>query len=114
MASKFAEKHCIACEGGLPPFSKEDAQELLNEEFRGWCLNEDGSEIQRTYHFKNYYETIAFVNMVAWLSHQENHHPDLEVSYSRCVIHYSTHAIGGLSENDFICAAKLEAWSGVI
>ncbi|HEY9150705.1 MAG TPA: 4a-hydroxytetrahydrobiopterin dehydratase, partial [Gammaproteobacteria bacterium] len=59
--------------------------------------------------FKNYYQTIAFVNALAWIANQEDHHPDLEVSYNRCTVHFSTHSIGGLSLNDFICAARLDA-----
>lgn len=58
--------------------------------------------------FKNYYQTMAFVNAVAWLSHREDHHPDLAVGYNHCLVVYMTHAIQGLSENDFICAAKID------
>jgi 4a-hydroxytetrahydrobiopterin dehydratase len=65
--------------------------------------------IRREFRFKNFYETMAFVNAVAWISHREDHHPDLDLGYNRCVVHYSTHAIGGLSENDFICAARVNA-----
>ncbi len=65
--------------------------------------------ISKTYHFKDYYQTIAFVNAVAWLSHREDHHPDLAVSYNKCQVEYSTHSVHGLSENDFICAAKVDA-----
>jgi 4a-hydroxytetrahydrobiopterin dehydratase len=68
-----------------------------------------GQAIRREFRFKNFYETMAFVNAVAWISHREDHHPDLELGYNRCVVHYSTHAIGGLSENDFICAARVDA-----
>ncbi|MEJ2509770.1 MAG: 4a-hydroxytetrahydrobiopterin dehydratase [Gammaproteobacteria bacterium] len=75
----------------------------------GWTLDNDGKVIYREYRFKNYYQTIAFVNALAWIAHQEDHHPDLEVGYNRCLVRYSTHAIGGLSENDFICAAKVNA-----
>lgn len=75
----------------------------------GWQL--DGDAIAKSYAFANYYETMAFVNATAWVSHHENHHPDLEVGYSQCSIRYSTHAIGGLSENDFSCAAKIDAWN---
>jgi len=67
------------------------------------------TQIRKTYRFKNYYETMAFVNAVVWVAHREDHHPDLEVGYNRCTVRYSTHAVGGLSENDFICAAKVEA-----
>jgi 4a-hydroxytetrahydrobiopterin dehydratase len=65
-------------------------------------------EIAKTYKFKNYYQTMAFVNATAWVSNTENHHPDMEVGYNKCRVRYSTHAIGGISENDFICAAKVE------
>ena len=74
---------------------------------KGWELA--GSEIRKTYAFKNYYETMAFVNAVAWIAHAADHHPDLEVGYNKCRVRYSTHSVGGLSENDFICAAKVEA-----
>src|SRR6185436_6752280 len=69
------------------------------------CMN----ELVKLYPFKNYYETMAFVNALAWISHREDHHPDLQVGYNKCRVEYSTHAIGGLSENDFICAAKADA-----
>jgi 4a-hydroxytetrahydrobiopterin dehydratase len=62
----------------------------------------------KTFRFKNYHQTMAFVNATAWISHQEDHHPDLAVSYGSCRVGYMTHAIGGLSENDFICAAKVD------
>ena len=73
----------------------------------GWQLR-DGV-ITKAYEFKNYYQTMAFVNAAAWISHREDHHPDMTVGYSKCRVDYSTHAIAGLSENDFICAAKLDA-----
>jgi 4a-hydroxytetrahydrobiopterin dehydratase len=73
----------------------------------GWELA--NNEISKTYKFKNYYETLAFVNATAWISHHEDHHPDLEVGYNKCRVRYSTHSVGGLSENDLICAAKVEA-----
>lgn len=61
-------------------------------------------EIVRQFDFKNYYQTMAFVNAVAWIAHRTNHHPDLEVGYNKCVVRYSTHSVGGLSEKDFECA----------
>jgi 4a-hydroxytetrahydrobiopterin dehydratase len=73
----------------------------------GWELI-DG-RISRRFEFRNYYQTMAFVNAVAWIAHRENHHPDMEISYKICTVQYSTHAVGGLSENDFICAAKVDA-----
>lgn len=104
-ARNLATKNCIPCEGGIPPMQQPDIDQLLH------TLNEwvqAGNEIHKTFHFKNYYETLAFVNATAWISHQEDHHPDLEVGYNQCRVRYSTHAIGGLSENDFICAAKID------
>ncbi|APZ42869.1 4a-hydroxytetrahydrobiopterin dehydratase [Acidihalobacter ferrooxydans] len=104
----LTQRHCIACEGGVQPLSREQAAALLRELHADWTLDADGREIAREFHFANYYETMAFVNAGAWISHQENHHPDLEVGYNRCRVRYSTHAIGGLSDNDFICAAKMD------
>ncbi len=69
----------------------------------------EGHEIRKTYSFKNYYETMAFVNAAAWVSHREDHHPDMSVHYNCCVVAYSTHDAGGITLNDFICAAKLDA-----
>lgn len=91
-----------------PALGRSQAQILLSE-IPGWELNDNATEISRTYKFKNYYETIAFVNALAWIVHGEDHHPDLEVGYNRCQIRFSTHSVKGLSENDFICAAKINA-----
>lgn len=98
-------KACKPCESGVPPLEQSEVKHLL-QELEGW--EQTGSEIAKVYQFKNYYETMAFVNATAWISHQENHHPDLEVGYRQCRVRYTTHAIGGLSENDFICAAKID------
>lgn len=73
----------------------------------GWALV-DGA-IQKRYDFADYHRTMAFVNAVAWVAHVEDHHPDLAVSYDRCTVRFSTHAVGGISVNDFICAAKVDA-----
>lgn len=102
-------KSCTPCEGGTAPLTAAEAKALL-QQIPGWELNDNASEIRRTYEFKNYYQTIAFVNALAWVAHREDHHPDIEVGYRRCRVHYSTHAISGLSENDFICAAKINAF----
>lgn len=97
---------CKPCEGGVPALSAEEADALL-QQIPLW--QRDGSVISRSFRFSNYYETLAFVNATAWISHREDHHPDLEVGYNRCTMRYSTHAINGLSTNDFICAAKIDA-----
>jgi 4a-hydroxytetrahydrobiopterin dehydratase len=103
--SELVDKKCKPCEGGGTPLTLEVADALL-EQLEGW--ERDGAEISKTYTFKNYYQTLAFVNAAAYISHHEDHHPDMLVSYKTCTVAYTTHAIGGLSENDFICAAKLD------
>jgi 4a-hydroxytetrahydrobiopterin dehydratase len=105
-ANELVDKRCKPCEGGVPALGRTEIEHLLKK-LDGWEYL--GEELVKTYRFKNYYETIAFVNAVAWVSHRENHHPDLDVTYQQCRVRYSTHAIGGLSENDFICAAKTDA-----
>ena len=106
--SALNEQHCKPCEGGVSPLKRAAAEELLAELEEGWAIDEAGVELDRTFRFKDYHQTIAFVNQVAMMTHQEDHHPDLEVGYNRCRVRYSTHAIGGLSQNDFICAARID------
>ena len=101
----LASKKCQPCEGGVSPLSPDEiAARLLQLE--AWQSSDQ--LIQKTYPFKNYYQTMAFVNAIAWVSHREDHHPDLIVGYNQCQVKYTTHAINGLSEKDFICAAKLD------
>ncbi|MGE5468137.1 MAG: 4a-hydroxytetrahydrobiopterin dehydratase [Ignavibacteria bacterium] len=102
----LAKGKCKPCEGGVPPLHEAEVSERLGQ-LDGWSLV--GHAIVKTWHFKNYHETMAFVNATAWISHREDHHPDLAVGFNKCTATYTTHAIGGLSENDFICAAKLDA-----
>ena len=96
-------RRCTAQAVGLPAGQAAGLLNLLP----GWELA--GGEIVKTYRFADYHRTMAFVNAVAWVAHREDHHPDLEVGYNRCRVRYSTHSVGGLSENDFVCAAKVEA-----
>lgn len=98
-------KRCKPCEGGMAALSQPEADKLVKQ-LEGW--EKFDHLIGKTYHFKNYYQTIAFVNAIAWISHQQDHHPDLTVTYNSCHVEYTTHAIHGLSENDFICAAKVD------
>ena len=101
----LAKKKCKPCEGGVAPYTAAQAKELLRE-LKGWLL--EGGKLVKVYPFTNYYQTMAFVNALAWIPHREDHHPDLAVGYNKCRVEYATHSIGGLSENDFICAAKLD------
>lgn len=98
---------CVACEGGVPPLTPHEVKEFMKQ-IKNWQVSEDGKTIYQLFSFKNFYKTMAFVNAVAWIANIENHHPDMEVGYNYCVIKYTTHAINGLSKNDFICAAKVD------
>jgi 4a-hydroxytetrahydrobiopterin dehydratase len=102
----LARKKCKPCEGGVAPLTAQQVAPMLKG-LEGWAI--EGGMIAKTYRFKSYYETMAFVNAAAWVSHREDHHPDMLVGYNQCRVAYVTHAINGLSENDFICAAKLDA-----
>jgi 4a-hydroxytetrahydrobiopterin dehydratase len=102
---ELASGKCKPCEGGVAPLRQEEITRLLGQ-LDGWDYA--NGRIVKTYPFKNYFQTMAFVNAAAWISHREDHHPDLSVGYNQCRVEYMTHAIKGLSENDFICAAKLD------
>ena len=104
--NELARKKCVPCEGGVAPLTPQQVAPLLKG-LPGWSL--EGGMITKTFKFRNYFETMAFVNAAAWVSHREDHHPDLEVKWGECKVSYVTHAINGLSENDFICAAKLDS-----
>ena len=104
--STLAQKKCVPCEGGVAPLTAAEVASLIKG-LNGWSLIE--GQLSKTFEFHNYHETMAFVNATAWVSHREDHHPDLTVGYKQCRVNYITHAIGGLSENDFICAAKIDA-----
>jgi len=104
--SELAKKKCKPCEGGVAPYTDAQAKEMLGQ-LKGWIIQE--GKLVKVYPFVNYYQTMAFVNALAWISHREDHHPDLAVGYNSCRVEYVTHAIGGLSENDFVCAAKCDA-----
>ena len=104
--NELARKKCLPCEGGVAPLTQPQVGPL-RKGLDGWAL--EGNAIAKTYRFADYHETMAFVNATAWISHREGHHPDLAVGYNQCKVSYWTHAIGGLSENDFICAAKIDA-----
>ena len=107
----LSQAHCLPRRGTEHRLSEARVRELMPE-VPGWELVEDGHALSKTFTFANYYETMAFVNALAFMAHREDHHPDLGVHYDRAVVRFSTHDVGGLSENDFICAAKTEALMG--
>ncbi len=107
MEQSLSEQRCVPCEGGVPALSKAEAESLL-EQTTQWCLAEDCQSIHRKFEFSGFYKTMGFINMVAWIAQQQGHHPDVTFGYNHCTITYSTHAIGGLSKNDFICAKLID------
>ena len=108
MTEQLAERRCKPCEGGVRPLDREQSEELLRALHEDWSLTDDGLEISRTFEFAAYDHTLAFANAAAWIAITEDHHPVLTISYGSCEVRYTTHAINGLSDNDFICAAKTD------
>jgi 4a-hydroxytetrahydrobiopterin dehydratase len=106
--SELAAKKCKPCEGGMPPLPAEEARALLRQLASSWRLSDDGRAIRREFSFRDFYRTMSFVNALAHIANIEDHHPDLEVGYNYCRVVYTTHAVDGLSENDFVCAAKID------
>ena len=108
-AEGFARRQCHPLHKGTAPMSAAEVEALLRD-FPGWTLRD--AAIEKTFAFSDYHHTIAFVNAVAWIAHQQDHHPELNVFYDRCRVSFNTHSIGGISENDFICAARIEGILG--
>ena len=106
--SDLSTQHCKPCEGGVDPLTQEQAETMLSQ-VPGWTLDAAARTIQREFEFRNFHQTMEFVNALAWVAHRQDHHPDLEVGYKRCLVRFTTHAIKGLSDNDFICAARINA-----
>jgi 4a-hydroxytetrahydrobiopterin dehydratase len=107
--SELGTKRCLPCEGGMKPIGADEARRLLAQLDGSWRLTEDGRSIRREFRFVDFHRTMSFVNALAHIANVEDHHPDLELGYNYCRVRYTTHAAGGLSENDFICAAKIDA-----
>ncbi|HET9932020.1 MAG TPA: 4a-hydroxytetrahydrobiopterin dehydratase [Polyangiaceae bacterium] len=105
---RLVDKRCTACTPNTPRIEATELPAYLAQA-PGFGANSEKTLIERRFEFKNYPETMIFVNAVAAIAHREDHHPDLEVSYGSCTVRFTTHAIHGLSENDFICAAKVNA-----
>jgi len=108
MTSDLSSKHCESCEGIGAALNPEQIKNLMPQLAKGWQTSTDHRMIKNSYSFKDFYETMAFVNAIAWIANTENHHPDLEIGYNYCRVTFLTHALDGLSHNDFICAAKID------
>jgi 4a-hydroxytetrahydrobiopterin dehydratase len=105
----LVQRKCLACEGGVDKLTAAQYTPLLNQ-IPKWHVDEEGLAIVRKYSFKNFMDAVRFINGVAELAEQEQHHPDLHLTgYRNVKVVLTTHAIGGLSENDFIVAAKIDA-----
>lgn len=107
----LTQKHCVPCEGGTPPLSDAEEDKLIKETPDWILLRNDGQtvvhKLRRQFTFKDFKEAIAFVNKVADIANGEGHHPDIYIFYNKVQLELFTHAVGGLSENDFIMAAKI-------
>lgn len=108
----LTDRRCRPCEGGIPPLDTTRAREYLADLDPAWTMNATATEIRREFKFADFYRTMSFVNALAHLANVEDHHPDVELGWGYCRVRWSTHAIGGLSENDFICAAKVDRLAG--
>ena len=104
----LADRKCKPCEGGVAPLTAAEAQKFLAQLSPEWALAGEARAIRREFRFRDFYRTMSFVNAIAHIANIEDHHPDLEVGYNYCRVRFTTHAIGGLSENDFVCAAKVD------
>jgi len=108
MTVKLNEKHCIPCEGGMPPFSERE-ENFFQKEVPSWNIDRSGThKIIREFTHKDFKEAMVFVNQIADIAEEEGHHPDIYIFYNRVRIELHTHALCGLSENDFIVAAKID------
>lgn len=108
MTEELAKQSCKPCEGGVEALTPAQAVKLMNALHEDWLLSADGLEISRLVEFPAYSRTLGFANAVAWIAISQGHHPVLTISYGSCGVSYTTHAINGLSDNDFICAAKID------
>lgn len=108
MSDDLADRHCEPCEGGVEPLGDAQCRELMSALHGDWTLSDDGLRISRKFSFPAYSRTLGFANAVAWIAIVEGHHPVLTVSYGNCNVSYTTHAINGLTDSDFICAAKID------
>ena len=106
--SELAARRCKPCEGGIAPLTRAEALALLAQVSSAWTLTDAARAIRREFAFRDFYRTMSFVNALAHVANIEDHHPDLEVGYNYCRVTFTTHAIQGLSENDFVCAAKTD------
>lgn len=107
--AELVDQNCSSDPEKAPRLSDAESENRMSELNENWQLDLTRQEISGTFEFKNYYQTTAFTNSVFWIAHQQNHHPDITISYKNCTITFTTHSVKGLSINDFICAARIDA-----
>jgi 4a-hydroxytetrahydrobiopterin dehydratase len=105
--SNLAGKTCVACDGSIPPFTEQEITEYKKEINDAWKVH-NNSKIQREFIFSNFKEAMNFINTVARIAEHEGHHPDISIFYNKVLVSLWTHAVGGLTESDFIMAAKID------
>jgi len=108
MASELASRECVPCRGGVPPLAGPALDDLLGRLGGGWSIA-DGHHLEKEFRFKNFRDALAFANRVGELAEKVNHHPDLAVSWGRVKVTVFTHKVNGLTETDFVFAAKVDA-----
>ncbi|MFV0301754.1 MAG: 4a-hydroxytetrahydrobiopterin dehydratase [Paracoccus sp. (in: a-proteobacteria)] len=108
MASELSRKTCVPCKGGVAAYSGDEARRMMDQ-LDGWLLSGDATGISRRFEFKGFAKAVEMANLAAWLGNKQGHHPDIAFGWGYCEVRFTTHEAGGLTENDFICAARLDA-----
>lgn len=106
--NQLSDRKCVPCAGGTRPLDPAEAQAQRQGLDPAWSVSADTKSLQRSYKFRDFYRTMSFIGALAHIANSEDHHPDVQFGYNYCHVTFTTHAIGGLSDNDFICAAKLD------
>ncbi|MFN3525665.1 MAG: 4a-hydroxytetrahydrobiopterin dehydratase [Paracoccus sp. (in: a-proteobacteria)] len=106
--SDLSQKTCQPCQGGVAPYGAEQARVMLDG-LTGWQLSPASDSITRRFEFKGFAKAVEMANLAAWLGNKQGHHPDIAFGWGYCAVTFTTHEAGGLTENDFICAARLDA-----
>lgn len=107
MTSDLSQKDCVPCKGGVAPYAG-DAARAMMAQLDGWVLSDDAAKISRRFDFKGFAKPVEMANLAAWLGNKQGHHPDIAFGWGYCEVTFTTHEAGGLTENDFICAARLD------
>jgi 4a-hydroxytetrahydrobiopterin dehydratase len=107
--SELINRQCNNDPEFAPKLNNNECEDLISAIDEDWNMDFSAATISRRFEFQNYYQTFAFANSVAWIAHSQDHHPEMMISYKKCSVSYTTHSVGGLSINDFICAARIDA-----